>query len=128
MTQTRVCPPVIGFVRLSDLIASSRSFFRTTACRRNSEMLMRTPARRPPRKTPPMLMDFIEPPSAKSRTYFSSLPWVKHNPSAMPPDGSTDIYFGFYYRLASTSTLPSRRHTDSLFLQLAHERVFDWSW
>src|SRR5437762_2267510 len=89
---------------------------------------MRTPARRPPGKTRPMLMDFTEPPSEKSRTYFARPRWVKHNPSAMLPDGSTDLDFGFDDRLASAATLPSRCYTDGRFLQIERERVFGRTW
>src|ERR1700693_2501001 len=56
------------------------SVFRTIVLRTNSEMLMRTPATRPPRMTRPRLMPFMGPPPLQRRVR----PWAKDSPAPLP--------------------------------------------
>src|ERR1700674_20794 len=74
MVHTAIVPPDCGTVFPSAFIPSSIWDFRTIVLRTNSEMLIRTPATRPPRMTRPKLMRFIGPPPLSARR------WAKHSP------------------------------------------------
>src|SRR6266849_8037138 len=70
MSQTARVEPPSSIVLPMAFIAAVQSSFKTFSFKSASEMLMMTPATRPPRMTRPQLMDLMPPPSESDATGF----------------------------------------------------------